>query len=149
VRWLDERADVEAGWRTYVVSLEGKLLLAPRRSEHIACAAGRDVLAAGEIRFDAAGTVLEVTNYSTGFCPPETCWEPLRTALDNAGIVRPNGFTFTARFRRCPECGERNLVKDEWYVCALCNADLSTFWNFDDQEASGRGGECQASRCLK
>ncbi|MEU6730442.1 hypothetical protein ABZ917_42625 [Nonomuraea wenchangensis] len=31
--------------------MDGVLLLAPRRSEHVACAGGRPVLSAGEISF--------------------------------------------------------------------------------------------------
>lgn len=34
---------------TYVVDVDGVLRLAPRRSEHVACAGGGEVLAAGEI----------------------------------------------------------------------------------------------------
>lgn len=37
---------------TYVVDAGGGLRLADRRSEHVACAGGRAVLAAGEITFD-------------------------------------------------------------------------------------------------
>jgi transcription initiation factor TFIIIB Brf1 subunit/transcription initiation factor TFIIB len=33
-------------------------------------------------------------------------------------------------FRRCPACGERNIVKDDWFVCGVCGADLPTVWNF-------------------
>jgi hypothetical protein len=113
-----------------VPRFEGRL--APRRSEHVACAGGRDVLAAGEIRLDGACAVAEVTNNSTGYCPPEDCWEAVRLALDAAGMQHPSGFTFVAHFRRCPRCRERNLVKDDWYVCAMCDAELPFEWNFGD-----------------
>ena len=33
-------------------------------------------------------------------------------------------------FRRCPDCRERNLVKDSWLVCQLCGSDLPEEWNF-------------------
>ena len=131
--WLrDVGKDVagESGWATYVVDVDGRLLVAPRRSEHVACASGKAVLAAGEIQFSSSGEVLEVTNNSTGYCPAEDCWESVRVVLDRAGLVRPPGFTFLAKFRRCPACGERNLVKDDWYQCALCDADLPSEWNF-------------------
>ena len=37
---------------TFVIDLEGTPLLAPRRSEHVACAGGGPVLSAGEITFE-------------------------------------------------------------------------------------------------
>ena len=132
--WLETGAEQENGWATYVVSLTGDLLVAPRRSEHVACAGAEPVLAAGEIRLDSSGTVIEVTNNSTGYCPAEDSWESVRSALDNAGIRRPDGFTFVARFRRCLNCGERNLVKDEWYACAMCDANLPREWNFQQEK---------------
>ena len=134
VAWLANHGKAENGWATYVVNREGTLLVAPRRSEHVACAGGEAVLAAGELRFDADGGVVEVTNNSTGYCPSEDCWAAVRSALDRAGLGRPEEFTFTATFRRCPSCGERNLVKDRWYVCAVCNADLPAEWNFAAKE---------------
>lgn len=134
VDWLKVEGHGEDGWATYVVSLRGDLLVGPRRSEHVACAGGESVLAAGEICFDTSGAVVEVTNNSTGYCPAEDCWESVRLAVDRANLRRPDGFTFLVSFRRCPGCGERNLVKDSWYVCAVCDADLPTEWNFDVEE---------------
>ena len=51
-RWLatgpaDELSEPFA----FVVSLDGQLRLAPHRSEHVDCAAGQPVLAAGEVPF--------------------------------------------------------------------------------------------------
>ena len=134
VAWFEAHADEEAGWATYIVSVAGLLHIAPRRSEHVACAGGEPVLAAGELRLDPTGAVLEVSNNSTGYCPHEDCWGAVRSALDRAGLRRPNGFTFAAVFRLCPTCGERNLVKDDWYVCAMCDAELPRMWNFDANE---------------
>ena len=131
VDWLSKHAAAEDGWATYVVSRGGVLLVAPRRSEHVACAGGEPVLAAGEICFSTNGAVVAITNNSTGYCPSEGCWEPVRSALDRAELPRPEGFTFVATFRRCPRCGERNLVKEDWYVCAICDADLPSEWNLD------------------
>jgi hypothetical protein len=131
--WLrDQRESVtgDGGWATYVVDLSGRLLVAPRRTEHVACASGAAVLAAGEIQFTADGQVAAVTNNSTGYCPAEDCWAGAESAMDSAGLAHPPGFTFLAHFRRCPRCGERNLVKDDWYVCALCGAELPAAWNF-------------------
>lgn len=134
VAWFAAHGRQEAGWATYVVDDVGTFRVAPRRSEHVACAGGASVQAAGELRFDATGGVHEVSNNSTGYCPREDCWEALRVALDNAGVPRPEGFTFVAVFRRCPSCGERNLVKEHWYVCALCDASLPQRWNFDPED---------------
>lgn len=134
LQWLAEHGDTvtsEGGFATYVVDLDGKLLVAPRRTEHVACAAGQAVLAAGEIRFTSDGCVAEVTNNSTGYCPAEDCWPSVGAALTSAQIPHPHGFTFVAHFRRCPRCGERNLVKDDWYRCALCDGELPMAWNFD------------------
>jgi hypothetical protein len=55
---------------TFVVTLDGVLRLAARRTEHVALARGQDVLAAGEMAFAASGLgwrVVEVTNQSTGY----------------------------------------------------------------------------------
>jgi hypothetical protein len=90
-----------------------------------------EVLAAGEIRFSPDGRVTEITNNSTGYCPAEDCWASVDAALKRADIAHPEGFTFLARFRRCPRCAERNLVKDDWYDCAFCDSELPTEWNFD------------------
>ncbi|WP_280838414.1 hypothetical protein [Micromonospora sp. A200] len=62
---------------TYVVDANGVLRLAARRSEHVACAAGGEVLAAGEIAFVRrrdGWPVSEVSNQSTGYCPDPYCW---------------------------------------------------------------------------
>ena len=133
VAWLRStrsNGTYDDGWATYVVDLAGRLLVAPRRTEHVACAFGNRVLAAGEIRFSSDGAVTEVTNNSTGFCPAEDCWPAVQSALQAAALDSPPAFTFVARFRRCTKCGERNLVKDDWFQCAMCDADLPSEWNF-------------------
>lgn len=112
---------------TYVVDPAGTLRLAPRRSEHVACAGGGEVLGAGEIAFaDERGgwVVTGVSNQSTGYCPGPDSWPAVADALDRAGVEHPEGFTEVVVFRRCLDCGERNLVRDEDYVCALCGAEL-------------------------
>ncbi|MFD0905560.1 hypothetical protein [Actinomadura sediminis] len=108
---------------TYVVDLDGVLRIAPRRSEHVSCAGGRPVLAAGEIVLEG-GRVVEVTNQSTGYCPGPESWTDVAAALDRAGIARPDGFTDVFVFRHCPSCAELNVVKDDHYVCVFCDADL-------------------------
>ncbi|MEV0458032.1 hypothetical protein [Catellatospora methionotrophica] len=112
---------------TYVVDLDGRLLVADRRSEHVACAGGRDVLGAGELslRWTGAGwAVAEISNQSTGYAPAPGCWPAVAAALDRAGIARPGGFTAAFEFRHCPCCGQLNLVKDGDYTCCLCETAL-------------------------
>lgn len=116
---------------TFVISLDGALLLAPRRSEHIACSGGASVLSAGEITFAADGTVSGISNQSTGFCPEPGSWLVVKAALDAIPLEHPDEFTVRITFRLCPQCGERNIVKDAWFVCDLCQADLPRKWNFD------------------
>ncbi|MBC6466872.1 hypothetical protein HKK74_15375 [Actinomadura alba] len=142
---IGSRADLDRGLRalgrvqdldepfTFVVGLDGLLRLAPRRSEHVACAGGRDVLAAGEIRFAGTageGTVAEVSNQSTGYCPDPDSWPAVATALERAGLHHPGDFTDKLLFRRCPGCDERNVVKDGYFYCALCGVELPAHWNF-------------------
>jgi hypothetical protein len=118
---------------TFVVALDGALRLAPRRSEHVALAGGNDVLGAGEMTFARAGQgwrVVAVTNQSTGYCPDPDCWPAVDRALDRVGVEHPDGFTDTIVFRRCPACGERNIVRDNDFTCALCNGALPAQWNF-------------------
>ena len=130
--WLLAHPEAREEGATYTVELQGRMRLAPRRSEHVACAGGEEVLAAGEIRFQGTGTrlgVAEVSNQSTGYCPDTTCWAAVARALERAGVVPPPGFTHAVVFRRCPRCGERNLVKEGWFVCVFCDADLPVEWN--------------------
>jgi hypothetical protein len=118
---------------TFVVDEGGVLRVAERRSEHVACAAGGNVLSAGEliaVRGDAGPRIVEISNQSTGYCPEPESWPSVATALDAAGIGHPGRFTYEARFRRCPRCGERNLVKEQWFECALCGEALPRSWNF-------------------
>jgi hypothetical protein len=118
---------------TFVVTLGGVLRLAPRRSEHVALAGGRDVLAAGEITFSPTGSgwqVVEVTNQSTGYCPDPDSWPAVAEALNRAGVPHPGDFTDKLTFRRCPACGERNIVRDADFTCAQCDTKLPTQWNF-------------------
>ncbi|WP_198171111.1 TFIIB-type zinc ribbon-containing protein [Actinoplanes awajinensis] len=126
--WLAGRDRAEPF--TFVVALDGRLRLAPRRSEHVALAGGRDVLAAGEMGFGAGWRVTEVTNQSTGYCPAPDCWDAVAGALDRLGISHPGGFADTIVFRRCPACGERNIVRDGDFTCALCGGALPEQWNF-------------------
>ncbi|MEV5529095.1 hypothetical protein [Streptomyces prunicolor] len=117
---------------TFVVDLDGLLRLTPRRSEHVACAGGADVLGAGEMGFErAAGlwVVREVSNQSTGYCPHLDSWLAVARALDLAGIGRPPGFTHAVVFRRCETCREINIVREDDFVCVFCGSDLPVDWN--------------------
>jgi hypothetical protein len=135
-RWIGSRnLKSRDGPFTFIVDLDGDLWLAPRESEHVACARGRAVLAAGEIRFKwraRAWCVEEVSNQSTGYCPDLQSWSAAAAALDRAGLTHPGCFTDTVIFRRCPACGERNVVRDGDFTCALCESPLPPTWNFDD-----------------
>jgi hypothetical protein len=133
--WLSTQAPTEVAEPfTYVVDVQGQLWLAPRRSEHIACAGGHDVLAAGDIGF-AHGpngwSVAVVSNQSTGYCPDLESWPALARSLDHARIAHPDAFTHPVVFRLCRSCRQRNVVHDNLFVCALCEGELPSQWNFD------------------
>ncbi len=122
---------------TFVVDTAGVLRLAPRRSEHVACAGAEAVLGAGEMAFRReSGTwaVCEVSNQSTGYCPDTASWAAVADALNAAGIERPSGFTHPVVFRRCPACRRLNIVRDGDFVCVFCDGALPPEWNVD-----GRG----------
>jgi hypothetical protein len=127
------RSDAESNGSliaAFTITVECTLVLAPRRSEHVACASGGPVLSAGEITFSSEGDVSEITNQSTGYCPEPVSWPSVAVALDAVPVPRPNDFTTRVEFRLCPGCNERNLVKDGWLVCDLCGAALPENWNF-------------------
>src|SRR5436190_17946532 len=117
---------------TFVIDVGGSLVLAERHSEHVACAGGEPVRSAGELFFSLADPpeVIEASNQSTGYCPEPGSWPTVAAALDAIGAPHPGRFTLEIVFRRCLACGERNVVKDEWFTCALCGAALPEQWNF-------------------
>ncbi|MEU4032705.1 hypothetical protein [Streptomyces collinus] len=133
--WVAERSPAELGDPfTFVVDLDGVLRLAPRRSEHVACAGGEAVLGAGEISFTCeAGRwgVDDVSNQSTGYCPDVSSWAAVAQALDRAGLSRPPGFTHEVVFRRCPGCQQHNIVREGDFFCVFCGSDLPEVWNVD------------------
>ncbi|WP_406359250.1 hypothetical protein OHB56_32305 [Streptomyces sp. NBC_01635] len=119
---------------TFVVSTDGVLRLAPRRSEHVACADAEMVLSAGEIEFVREAdrwAVREVSNQSTGYCPDTGSWSAVARALDDVGLERPSGFTHEVVFRRCPDCQEHNIVREDDFVCVFCGSNLPETWNMD------------------
>jgi hypothetical protein len=118
---------------TFVIDAGGQLLLADRRSEHVACVGGGPVLSAGEVFFRCDGDeveVIEVSNHSTGYCPEAESWPAVAAALERICVAHPGRFTREVSFRRCERCGERSVVKDDWYVCGVCGAELPQEWNF-------------------
>jgi hypothetical protein len=74
--------------------------------------------------------VVEVTNQSTGYCPDPDSWPAVGEALDRIGVRHPGDFTDKVVFRRCPACGERNVVRDNDFTCAQCDSALPARWNF-------------------
>src|SRR4051812_11915950 len=102
-RWLAAQSRRDAADPfTFVVTVDRVLRLAPRRSEHVACAEGGDVLAAGEMAFVSTASgwaVGEVSNQSTGYCPDPSSWPAVAAALDRAGIAHPGGYTTAIVFR--------------------------------------------------
>ncbi|MFE4538653.1 hypothetical protein ACFRKB_26860 [Streptomyces scopuliridis] len=133
--WIAERSAAElAEPFTFVVGMDGVLRLAPRRSEHVVCAGGDLVLSAGEISFmrEADGWVVcEVSNQSTGYCPDVSSWAEVARALDDVELGRPSGFTHEVVFRRCPDCQDHNIVREDDFVCVFCGSDLPMAWNVD------------------
>ncbi|HSA52023.1 MAG TPA: hypothetical protein VLH10_18195 [Yinghuangia sp.] len=142
-RWVSEQtAEDLAEPFTYVVDTAGVLRLAPRRSEHVVCAEGEDVLGAGEVGFlvlDGSWAVGDVSNQSTGYCPDTASWPRVAEALDRVGIIRPAGFTHPVVFRRCTACRELNIVRDGDFACVFCDAPLPRDWNAGDGRADGPG----------
>lgn len=123
---------------TYVVDPHGTLRLAPRRSEHVACAGGGEVLAAGEIAFarrPVGWSVGEISNQSTGYCPEPSCWTAVAAALDRIGLDRPDSFTAEFTLRRCCDCRYVNVVKEHDFSCALCGQVLPELWNCSGAES--------------
>jgi hypothetical protein len=134
-RWIalaDDRKSGESVTATFVIDIDGQLRLADRHSELVAASAGQAVMSAGEITFVRRGNrirIEEVTNQSTGFCPEPESWTAVEAALNQFGVEHPGGFALECIFRRCPACNQINLVKDGWFVCAVCQRELPSDWN--------------------
>ncbi|MFF8845850.1 hypothetical protein ACF08N_24545 [Streptomyces sp. NPDC015127] len=114
---------------TYVVDADGLLRLAPRRSEHVACAGRAAVAGAGEVGFRRTDggrwQAGYVSSQSTGYCPDPDSWPAVAGALDRAGLVRPGGgFTHEVVFRHCGASAELNVVREGDFVCVFCDAGL-------------------------
>jgi hypothetical protein len=117
---------------TYTVGEENELRVADRHAEHVACAGGGSVRAAGEMGliFEMGSVVVEeASNQATGYCPEPGCWDALERVLTDLGIPHPGSFTRIFHFRRCKKCRQVNIVKDEWFYCAVCDEELPQEWN--------------------
>jgi hypothetical protein len=113
---------------TFVIDRDEVLRLAPRRTEHVDCAGGGEVLAAGEIQFtqhEGQWLAEEISNQSTGYCPDIECWSAVSATLDRLDVYHPGHFTRPIVFRLCPRCHERNVVRDGVFVCAMGSDDVS------------------------
>lgn len=140
--WVATQSDLEADGTltvTFVVLPDG-LWVADRHSEHVACARGAPVLSAGEMTFAlnrprSSVEVVHVTNQSTGYCPEPESWPAVEAALEAADIQHCGGFSLEIVFRRCVKCGSTNIVKDGWFECAICSAELPREWNYDGSSA--------------
>lgn len=140
-QWIKDTNQQVNSWgviaATFVITREGFLRLADRHSEHVACAGGLAVRSAGEMFFARGGagwTVREVSNQSTGYCPEPASWPEVAAALDQIPLPHPGIFTHVVLFRRCPVCRQLNLIKEEVFVCALCDSELPLEWNLEDSE---------------
>jgi hypothetical protein len=137
VRSTDQELSGGCVIATFVVDAVGVLLIADRRSEHVACAGSQPVRSAGEITF-AVGRAVEVTavsNQSTGYCPEPESWPTVAAALTAAGLEPPAGLSLVCDFRRCVGCGNLTLVKGGVFECGVCGADLPAAYNCQPPDA--------------
>lgn len=133
--WLQEQGLAAHVTLTYVVTLDGALRVSPRHAEHVACARGESVLAAGEIELELLQGrlhVRSVTNQSTGYCPEPGCVLQVASALTRVGLESPGELAHEFVFRRCESCDTIAIVKENDFECAACGADLPRGWNFDE-----------------
>jgi len=129
---IPARSGEQVIW-TYVVSCDGVLVIADRHREHVVCAGRRPVLTAGEliteVGDDGHVLIVGVSNQSTGYCPDASSFPAFAEAARAAGLEPPDWWTFACEFRRCGSCGALQIVKDEWFVCWECEADLPLDYN--------------------
>ncbi|MDJ1498860.1 hypothetical protein QNI19_38390 [Cytophagaceae bacterium DM2B3-1] len=120
---------------TFIIDLEYSLLINDRHSEHVVCAAGENVLSAGEITFELdknkSYLISQITNQSTGYCPSPKSWSAVKYTLEKVGIPFSDFFTVSFEFRICSTCGWINVIKDNYFVCinSECQNPLSAHEN--------------------
>jgi hypothetical protein len=116
---------------TFVIDLCENLRINDRRSEHIVCANGENILSAGEITFQIKHnqiiSISQITNLSTGYCPSIKSWYFVEKALSKITIEFPPFFTTKFIFRICENCGDINLIKDSFFVCINCEKELNEY----------------------
>lgn len=123
---------------TFVIDLDGNLLIADRHSEHVQCAFGKEVLSAGEIGFVLEKNnqiyVDSITNQSTGYCPAADSWIEVEKALQKIdGLNIPDGFEPAFVFSYCPICQTRQIVKEAFYYCPTCEGELLSEVEFQEK----------------
>lgn len=126
---------------TFIINLEGQLVIADRHSEHVQCALGEAVKSAGEISFliekQQQVSVEMITNQSTGYCPSANSWMAVELALENIeGLNVPNGFEPKFVFSYCPNCQTRQIVKEAFYYCPMCEQSLLNEVHFQQQRST-------------
>lgn len=129
---LDSNKSITA---TYIVDSDKLMWIGDRHMEHVVCAKGNSILAAGEITFTINQKeiyVSSITNQSTGFCPKPECWKQVTISLNKAKIEHPDNFTIAFEFRRCDSCNTLNLIKDNFYYCSVCDSELPKKWNIEN-----------------
>lgn len=139
--WVDRnRGEVDReGYvpATYVVAENGGLYLADRRSEHVACARGGRVRAAGEIFFEVTSAglaVARVSNQSTGYCPPVETWPVVENWMKSLQLESPSFFDPACEFRRCDSCENLQIWKEHSPDCLFCDRPLADHWNVGNAE---------------
>lgn len=126
---------------TFVIDLNGNLLIANRHSEHVQCAFGKDVLSAGEISFliekQQQIFIESITNQSTGYCPAASSWAEVEKALQKIeGLNVPDGFEPSFVFSYCPNCQTRQIVKEAFYYCPSCEGELLSEEAFQEKRSN-------------
>jgi hypothetical protein len=121
----------ECAIATFVIDATGILLIADRRSEHVVCAGGKEILSAGEITFHIGRSVevVGISNQSTGYCPEPESWPAVVVGLVRAGLLAPEAFSLACVFRRCIECRSLTIVKNEVFECGICDSELPAAYN--------------------
>lgn len=122
----------DGGIFTFVISREGVLKLAVRRSEHVACAGRQDVLSAGEIGFlreKGSWVVDTISNHSRGYCPEPESWPVVESVLSGLDIGFPDYWTTVFHFRQCEQCGQVSILKEYDPFCPFCEIELPSKWN--------------------
>lgn len=122
---LDENNEIIA---TFIIDTTHNLKINDRHLEHVACAEGNPVLSAGEIIFEINNgkvtKITHITNQSTGYCPQINSWKEVDKALKKLDLPFPPFFTQEFIFRICEKCDNINIIKDNFFVCNICESNL-------------------------